>query len=147
MNKLYLGLIDRTSPDGSQLIDLSIKKHDSQLSIFRGRVNISEFLEWFRDNEEKIKSSDLPINEPSSESLAKKIQRFYESVDVEDDELVDAMFDYRACHCLRFAARGTDLPEIYIGKSVEGHEISLFDDNQDWQYFIDINDFFSNLSF
>ncbi|MGC6389059.1 hypothetical protein ACMV8I_15570 [Ewingella sp. S1.OA.A_B6] len=142
MNKLYLGLIEKTSQYGSQWVDLSVKKDDSLISLFRGRVNISELLDWFRDNEEEIKSSDLPINEPSSGSLAKKIQRFYEYVEIEDDEIVDAMFDYRACHCLRFAARGTNFPEIYIGKKVDGHEISLFTDEQDWQYFIDIDDFF-----
>lgn len=55
------------------------------------------------------------------------------------------MFDYRSCHCLRFAVRGTLIPEIYIGKSENNLAISMHYANNEWQYFIDIDDFFNHL--
>ncbi|MDN0096936.1 hypothetical protein [Yersinia rohdei] len=145
MNKLRIGLLKGSLHDECQLIDISIKNKADSMSVFCGNINLPSFIEWLSDNENEIKVSELPIDTTSDKSLAYQIWHFYEREEIENDIIIDAMFDYRASHCLRFAARGTDFPEIYIGKLGCKHEISLFTGNDSWQYFIDIYDFYKNI--
>ncbi|MCE0815028.1 hypothetical protein [Buttiauxella sp. S04-F03] len=145
MKKLRLSLLDGSLKDEYQLIDINVKENEDIISIFRGKIDLSELLDWFKDNEYEIKSSDFPIARASGESLARAIRCFYENINTEDDSLVDSMFDYRSRHCLRFGARGTLIPEVYIGKSGNKYEISKSDSNDEWKYFIDIDDFFDHL--
>ncbi|WP_271311610.1 hypothetical protein [Yersinia intermedia] len=146
MNKLKISLLKNSLQDEYQLVDISIKNETSLISIFCGNINLSRFIEWLLDNESEIKTSELPIDITDSGSLAYQIWHFYESEEIGNDIIVDAMFDYRASHCLRFGVRGTDFPEIYIGKLGSKHEISMFTSNDSWRYFIDINDFYKNLT-
>ncbi|HDL6653675.1 TPA: hypothetical protein ACG3ZG_003843 [Yersinia enterocolitica] len=146
MNKLKISLLKGTLQDEYQLVDISIKNEANSISIFCGNINLSKFLEWLFHNESEIKTSELPINTRDSGSLAYQIWHFYESEEIENDIIVDAMFDYRASHCLRFGVRGTDFPEIYIGKLGCKHEISMFTSNDSWRYFIDIYYFYKNLT-
>lgn len=125
MNKLRIKLIEGSLLGEFQVIDIAVVTYNGAISIFQGKINLSELLDWFKENEHEIKSSDLPIDMGNGESLARKIRNFYENVDTENDEVVDSMFDYRSHHCLRFAARGTIIPEIYIGKSEHKYEISM----------------------
>ncbi|WP_145583624.1 hypothetical protein [Yersinia thracica] len=146
MNRLRFSLLKGSLQDEYQLVDMSIKNETNSTSIFCGNINLPRFIEWLFDNEYEIKTSELPINTTDSGSLAYKIWHFYESEEIENDIIADAMFDYRASHCLRFAARGTDFPEIYIGKLGCKHEISMFTSNDSWQYFIDILDFYESIT-
>lgn len=123
----------------------SVQNNSGIISFFHEKIDISELFDWFKENEHEIRSSDLPIDKGNGKSLARIIRDFYENVDTEDDEVVDSIFDYRSCHYLRFAVRGTLIPEIYIGKSENNHEISMYCENREWQYFIDIDDFFNHL--
>lgn len=145
MSKLCLSIIEGSLPDDFQVIDIKVKTDENVVSVFRGKIDLSELLIWFKDNENAIKSSDFPVKKESSESLARTIHCFFENIDVEDDVLVDTIFDYRSQHCLRFGVRGSCIPEIYIGKSGDKHEISMCNDEVEWKYLIDIDDFFSNL--
>lgn len=146
MNKLNIRLLGTMSSDDAQLIDFSIDIGGALKTLFKGRVDSPQFVEWLKKNEKQIRLCDFPVDNLANKSIAEKIASFYENVDVDNDELVDAMFDYRASHCLRFASRGTDFPEIYLGKSEAGHEISIFNEHEQWQYFFDIDDFFHQLS-
>ncbi|MFD3242593.1 hypothetical protein ACE2AK_26125 [Rahnella perminowiae] len=118
--------------------DVSVIKREA------GRILL--MLEQKQDDAQRqikaIRKADFPIVNLTQDSLAKKVHCFYESVDVDDDDLIDAMFDYRTSHCLRFACRGVDFPEIYIGKLGSEHEISLFTKNETWQYFLILMIFF-----
>ncbi|WP_324723402.1 hypothetical protein [Lelliottia sp. JS-SCA-14] len=145
MNKLRISLIEGPQLVGFQVVDLSVVNDRNATTIFHGKVDLSELLDWFKENEHEIKSSNLPIDRVDGRSLARKIRHFYENVDVEDDEIVDLMFDYRSHHCLRFAARGTLIPEIYIGKSEDNYEVSMSGTDSEWEYFIDIEDFYNHL--
>lgn len=145
MNKLRLSLLEVSFAEEPSLVCIYIKIQESVVSIFQGLVDFSEFIFWLKDNEQEIRSTALPIYKKSGESLAKRIRYFYEKLENEDDEIVDLMFDYRFHHCFRFAARGTSMPEIYIGKSEDGHEVSISNIEKEWRYFIDIEDFYSNL--
>lgn len=145
MNKLNIILLESTLLKESQSIEISIESNSGMHPLFTGRVDFPAFTEWFIENEDAIRKSDFPVDNLTQYSLAKKTYCFYENVNADDDDLIDAMFDYRASHCLRFACRGVDFPEIYIGKLGDGHEISLFTQNEHWQYFFDIDDFFCKL--
>lgn len=145
MNKLNIILLEFASLEHPQHIEISIENNIGFHSLFIGPVDFPALIEWFIENEDAIRKSDFPADNLTQDSLAKKVHCFYESVNVDDDDLIDAMFDYRTSHCLRFACRGVDFPEIYIGKLGSGHEISLFTQNEHWRYFFDIDDFFCKL--
>jgi len=145
MNSLNVKLLDVMLPVDGQLIDLSIEENGSLKTLFKGVVDYHQFIEWIIENESAIRLSDFPIDGLGDESIAKRICDFYEKLDVDNDELVDLMFDYRSSHCLRFASRGSDFPEIYIGKSVVGHEVSIFNEHEKWRYFFNVDDFFHKL--
>ncbi len=145
MNKLNIALLGPTSLQDAQFIEISVENENGVHALFAGRVDFPAFTEWLIENEDAIRKSDFPVDNSTQDSLAKKVHCFYESANADDDVLIDAMFDYRASHCLRFACRGVDFPEIYIGKLGSEHEISLFTKNEHWQYFFDVDDFFSKL--
>lgn len=145
MNKLNITLLNSAESKKAQAVEISIKSNGVLHALFTGIVDFQALIEWLKENEDAIRKADFPIVNLTDDSLAKKVHCFYESVDVDDDDLIDAMFDYRTSHCLRFACRGVDFPEIYIGKLVSKHEISLFTDNETWRYFFDVDDFFGKL--
>jgi hypothetical protein len=145
MNKLSVKLLDIVSPDDGQLIEFSIEIGGSSKILFKGKVDYPRFFEWIMENETEIRLSELPFDNSGGESIAEKMHYFYEELDVDNDELVDAMYDYRSSHCLRFASRGSDFPEIYIGKSTVCHEVSIFNEHEKWQYNFNVDDFFCNL--
>ncbi|AEX52033.1 hypothetical protein GRAQ_01202 [Rahnella aquatilis CIP 78.65 = ATCC 33071] len=145
MNKLNIILLNSAESKKAQAVEISIKNNGVLHALFTGIVDFQALIEWLKENEDAIRKADFPIVNLTQDSLAKKVHCFYESVDVDDDDLIDAMFDYRTSHCLRFACRGVDFPEIYIGKLGSKHEISLFTDNETWRYFFDVDDFFGKL--
>ena len=145
MGRLNIGLLDVGSLDDGQLIDLTMEENGSLKSLFKGRVDFQSFIKWFLDNEEDIKSLEIPVKYLTRMSIAEGIHSIYESLDVNNDEVVDRMFDYRSSHCLKFASRGTNFPEIYIGKNGVKYEVSIFNEREQWRYFFDIDDFIDEL--
>lgn len=133
--------------DDAQFVDLSVVEDGVKHSLFVGRVNIKEFIGWLLEHEKEIREDEIPFDKAQGNSLAEIIYDAYNKLDADDDELVDKMYDYRSGHCLRFAARGTDFPEIYIGKAGESYEVSKFSSKENWRYPIDIDDFFRSLKY
>ncbi|MEN3753896.1 hypothetical protein ABC733_18260 [Mangrovibacter sp. SLW1] len=136
MGRLNIRLLDIGSLDDGQLIDLTMEENGSLKNLFKGRVDFQLLIEWFLDNEEDIKSLEIPVGHLTDMSIAEGVHSIYENLDVDNDEVVDKMFDYRSSHCLRFASRGTDFPEIYIGKNGVRYEISIFNECEQWRYFL-----------
>jgi len=143
MNKLLI--TKSKESDAVQLIDLSVIVNGEKHSLFVGEVDVNEFIEWFFEHEKEIREHEIPINKLSGQSLAENIYLSYNILDVEDDEIVDKMYEYRSGHCLRFAARGNDFPEIYIGKLGGVYEISKYSPTESWRYPIDIDGFFNSI--
>lgn len=143
MNKLTIKFFDDKSGNGMALIDLYVEEGGVLKTLFKGKVDRCEFINWLMDNEREIRFSDFPCEHEEKGSIAKKITSFYEDLNVDDDDLVDMMFSYRATHCLRFANRGADIPEIYIGKLGRCHEVSLFNEHEQWQYVFNVDEFFN----
>ena len=141
MNKLNISPKFSCFYNEPQLIEISIgeqKKH----TLYVGHVDLHNLIEWLIDNETAIRNDRFPTDFTEQCFIAKKTAEFYESVDTENDNLIDLMFEYRSSHCLRFGCRGTDFPEIYVGKIDLNYEISLLSEKEKWNYFFDIEDFF-----
>ncbi|PNK65153.1 MULTISPECIES: hypothetical protein [Pantoea] len=145
MNKLILK--KHNESDDAQFIDLSVVEDGVKHSLFVGRVNLNEFTGWLLEHEKEIREDEIPFDKSRGNSLAEIIYDAYNKLDTDDDELVDKMYNYRSGHCLRFATRGNDFPEVYIGKAGESYEVSKFSSTESWRYPIDIDDFFCNLKY
>jgi len=100
--------------------------------------NVREFLEWLRDNEHALLQELIPLHDPSCDSIASTLARFYENVEPDDDDILDAVFGYRRAHGLRFAMRGTDIPDAYMGLFRGDYEVSLCDKGERWKYTVDL---------
>jgi len=141
MGNLKIKLLSSNHQNDTKIIRLSI---DSK-TLFTGRVNFCAMKRWLFDNEKSIKECDFPMEKIKGCSLAEQSYFFYENVDACDDHNIDVMYEYRESHCLRFACRGVDFPDIYIGKNDGKHEVSLYTDSEKWRYYFDVDDFYVNL--
>ena len=80
--------------------------------------------------------------ENARKTIAKSIFNFYDQFeDTNDLNELNRLYKYRERHGLRFALRGYDVADIYIGKVGEYHTISLCDKENDWSYNIDMRQF------
>ncbi|MEB5752467.1 hypothetical protein MXF13_21630 [Leclercia adecarboxylata] len=144
MNKLNIISKDVCIYNEPQLIEISIGKQKTH-TLYEGYVDLHQLIGWLIDNESTIRKDRLPTELTEQCFIAKKVAEFYESLDTENDELIDLMFEYRSSHCLRFGCRGTDFPEIYIGIIDNNYEVSLFSESDKWSYFFDIEEFYSRV--
>jgi hypothetical protein len=115
-------------------------------TVFDWQWDINIFLIWLIENEIAIKNENIPIN--SKSSLAMSIANFYEQLDddtIEDDKLVNAVYEYRTRHEIGFGLRGTDINNACIGLLDNKSTISFCGEDEEWDYEIDISDFFSQV--
>jgi hypothetical protein len=106
----------------------------SIFEVFRIQWDINPFVKWIKKNEYQLRHEQLQLPGRQAASIAKTLFDFYESADPDDDRMLDQIFEYRTHHDLRFAIRGVDLKEIYLGKGPNGYEISHFDGIDNWCY-------------
>ncbi|MDU4844060.1 MAG: hypothetical protein E6X49_23380 [Leclercia adecarboxylata] len=144
MNKLNIISKDVCIYNEPQLIEISIGEQKIH-TLYEGYVDLHQLIGWLIDNEPTIRKDRLPTELTEQCFIAKKVAEFYESLDTENDELIDLMFEYRSSHCLRFGCRGTDFPEIYIGIIDNNYEVSLLSESDTWSYLFDIEDFYSRV--
>lgn len=103
--------------------------------------DIADFREWTSANLDRILREPFPSFFEQDGSIAKRLSSFYDSVDPEDDALIDRAFDYRRAHGIRFGLRGARIPDIYIGRRCGNLEISFCSDQDEWSYFIHADSF------
>lgn len=104
-------------------------------------------LEWFVSNKESLLNEFLFIQVNEGRSIAATIHEFYEDIDPEDFDSMDRMLAYRESHGLRFALRGVDIPDVYIGKKRDGiYEVSCVDIHNCWMFEVDLPAFFDKLA-
>lgn len=117
--------------------------------LFAIEWDVLSFSEWFVDNWASIWDQSLPNFEGknlSSESIAQQMIRcqqieFDPNEQESEDAWFDMLYDFRQKHCLWFALRGTDTPEIFIGFNRGNGEISLASEQHSWCYDFDMNVF------
>jgi len=96
----------------------------------------AEFRVWISENLSRILREPFPHFFGQGGSIAKGISSFYDSVNPEDDDLIDSAFDYRRAHGLRFGLRGARIQDIYVGQRYGNLEISSYSEKDKWSYFI-----------
>jgi hypothetical protein len=129
-------------------IELKIIGNNSQIvkMILNIQWDIKVFLEWFVENE-----SLLFVEEPPEEikhsSISQGIYFFYQNLnnEIDDDDLLGVIYNYRSRHGLRFALRGTDIEDIYIGMNDGIPTISLYNDNSQWNYEFNKDEFMNEI--
>lgn len=105
-------------------------------TILKTHWETAEFREWISENLSRILREPFPCFFGQDDSIAKSISSFYDSVDPEDDDLIDSAFDYRRAHGLRFGLRGARIPDIYVGQRCGNLEISSYSKQDKWSCFI-----------
>lgn len=145
MNKLNIISKDICFDNEPQLIEISVDEQKTH-ALYVGYVDLRNLIGWLIDNEPAIRTDRFPTDLTEQCIIAKNMAGFYDSQDTENDELIDLMFEYRSSHCLRFGCRGTDVPEIYIGKIDTGYEVSLLSENNEWRYLFYLEDFYSRIN-
>ncbi|MDH2433498.1 hypothetical protein QCD60_13030 [Pokkaliibacter sp. MBI-7] len=122
---------------------LHIKNEDITISTIK--LENLDKLNWFNENKRAIIDEIFPFM-TTNKSIAESVANFYQYVEDHTDEEVDKVYEYRTTHGLRFAFRGQDVDDIYIGKiSADVYEISKAGDKP-WSLKIDINDIFRQLN-
>ncbi len=116
------------------------------ITIFEIEWDLRPFLDWFNLNKNNLLNEVFLIGDPQK-SLAEFFYNYYDS-EIERDEYEDEkVFEYRESHGLRFALRGTDIKDCYIGLNDEKYEISYFDNrDNNFRIFIDLESFIDDIN-
>lgn len=126
--------------DGTEYaqITLSICNQNAECVVapFSVKWDVQPIIQWFSENREYLFADKFPV------SLAQRLSAFYEADEV-TDELIEAIYSYRTRHGLRFALRGVDVPDVYIGRTEIGIEISATAKSGGWSYPIDLEAFYT----
>ncbi|HEX2914899.1 MAG TPA: hypothetical protein VH186_29165 [Chloroflexia bacterium] len=115
--------------------------------------DLANFKEWFLECYEDILTEPMLIQGMSmlpSESLAQAHARlidreFPEEQEEEMFEFDSALYNYRRKHNLRFGLPGVTMPAIYIGLNHGSGEVSVFNEDEQWAYQINLEDFCTDL--
>ncbi|NJL55788.1 hypothetical protein HC928_11780 [bacterium] len=109
--------------------------------------DLSGVLSWFHLQIDASSALFKPVNDIhilSSESLAQAVARIQQrdfNDQNEEDRMMNCLYAFRKCHCLRFQLRGADIPDLFIGRNRGNGEISLSSNVSEWKYCFDIDDF------
>jgi len=123
-------------------IKLDILDENAEVfSVVNARWYPLELLEWFFVNRHKLLKDELRIQE--KKSIAETISNYYQGDSCYTK--VDYLLGYRMTHCLNNGLKGLDILETYIGKSGEGHELSIKTKDINIRYSIDLPQFFRDL--
>ncbi len=153
----YLQEPPRTERWGRFKIEVLI--NDDSVCLLDTQWNLNELIDWLTINENAIRNISLSehMKEQFTDSrggLAQTILILQEKEFIneeEEDRWFDKLFEFRKTHSLRFALRGSKIPEIIIAprllNSMSVGEISKASDSQSsgWSYFFDMDEFWRNL--
>ncbi|WP_152415095.1 MULTISPECIES: hypothetical protein [Cupriavidus] len=107
--------------------------------------DFGELVSWFAENRTSIKMESLPDFVSWDCSIAKSIDKIYESPDNYSDEQLDMLFEYRRRHEICFGMRGVKIPSLYVGVGSLGEEVSGEVDRVRFRYPVNLDSFFREL--
>lgn len=111
--------------------------------------NITNFIEWFIENEEYLKIEKFPFEYTNSiaesrDLLFERVDDFSDSQEQEMFDYVDELSEYFPNHY--FHLRGTDTQSYYIGLTpTNGGEISYCVDDKYYSYNFDMDKFITRV--
>lgn len=114
-------------------------------NVFKIKWDAMCFLNWFIENKQAIIYENPIELIDGGVSIACGIEKFYGNVDPDNLAELDMVFEYSKRHGLRFALRGVDINEVYIGKTEKGYEISYCNNDSIWSYKIDLLEFIASI--
>lgn len=122
---------------------------ESERIIFDTQWDVKVFVAWVLKNQNFLLAEECPALLPGL-SIAEGLHDFYEGLDLdseskEEAELLDLVYNYRERHGLRFAMRGTDIDDIFIGPMNGEITVSCFNKFSNWSYKVDIERFLSTI--
>ena len=128
-----LWLIDETGVEVCRLLD------------FGGGAE--ELRSWFITNRKALLEERLPIGEKGGCSIAQAVAQFYSNLDPDSGtgNLVECVYRYRTSHSLRFALRGTDVDDIYVGLFGDTYEVSFCRGEDRWRHAVDLPSFLNEV--
>ena len=155
VNRLYIHFVPMNAvPAGPELlgkIELLVVQPSGDVirQVFESMGDLAELAAWFREHRLALLGQRLPIGDEFS-SIAEADSRFHERMkdghhSPEDDRLLDAMHAYRTAHLLSFGLRGVKMPNIYLGRFRDRYEISLWNQEDAWEYEIDLEEFLDEM--
>jgi hypothetical protein len=96
----------------------------------------AELREWLSENRKSILSEDLPAFAPDASCIAESIARFYDREPDPSESEFDAMHAYRTRHGFRFAMRGANIPDVYVGLFRGKHQVSVIENGKAFSAFV-----------
>ncbi len=131
-------------------IKLVIIDENSQFTkvVFDRQWDVLVFLDWISKNREALLNEKIPLKLEGFSSIAKGIFSFYKDLDpeIESEDVVESIYSYRQRHGLRFAFRGVDMDDIYIGRLNDMVTISQYsDDKNQWNFNIKADYFINDI--
>jgi|GEM_PF-3300141 len=109
--------------------------------------DIFVFLSWCIENKYYLLNEKIPKYIQFDSSIAKSLFNFYQddSIDSEAFSVFSIVYDYRTRHGLRFAFRGTDIDDVYLGQVDNVVFISCYDDDKAYNYPVDLEKFITEI--
>jgi len=128
------------------LLDVYGRQNELLRRVVDVKWDAAVLLAWLYDNR-AILYEDVPPQElEGAGSIAERIQAFYEKVDPDDTNALERVFRYRSSHGLRFALRGVDVPDAYLGRLCGRHyEVSCAEAGAVWSYQCDLPGFLKEI--
>ena len=99
----------------------------------------AELREWLSENRKAILSEELPAFAPEASCIAESVVRFYDREPDPAEAEFDAMHAYRTRHGFRFAMRGANIPDIYVGLFHGKHQVSVVEGGAPFSSFVSLD--------
>lgn len=159
MNRLTLQFTNTNHPGGSDpryasevwgKLDFEMRNKSDRVigTILSFEGNLCELISWVHEKRELLLHQELPpfIRHKFDDrlSVAETLSAYYETCDTENDEEIDETFSYRVSHGLRFAFRGSNIPDIYLGIKNGIYTVSCIEQDK-FAYAVDMSYFLTEV--
>ena len=155
MNRLRMRTTNPLKAEWPDQVLFEMIPHTGEtILLLNAPLDVLEIVSWLKQNEHAIRTESPPFLQRPDGSIARTIhaqRQALRDLPVDDDESIDRLHDtlYSYClrHSVRFAARGFDIPDVFLGLREGCGEISCYEPGKgiDWAYRFDLDDFFGSL--
>ena len=115
--------------------------------VFDIQWDMKKFINWIALNKPFIFEENPPQQISHYASIAKGLYEFFDNLDPEKEEETTLLklYNYRTRHGLRFALRGVDVDDVYIGLINGNLTISFCESVNEWDYKSEVKDFLNEI--
>ena len=102
----------------------------------------AELRKWLSENQKAILNEELPAIAPQASCIAESVAHFYDKEPDPAEAEFDVMHAYRTKHGFRFAMRGANIPDIYVGSFRGKHQVSVMENGRQFSSFVSLEGLF-----